>query len=109
MSDYEERRQARIDRYRERAEKARGESKALFRQSTDMASAIPLGQPIHGPADRRYRERIEAKMVQSFSALDKADYYEHLTQAAEGNTSISADDPEALAKLTKKSCQDLKV
>ncbi len=102
MSNYEERRQARIDRYRERAEKARGESKALFRQSTDMASAIPLGQPIHGPADRRCRERIEAKMVQSFSALDKADYYERRAQAAEENTSISADDPEALAKLTKK-------
>ena len=102
MNDYEERRQARIARYREKAEQARAKSSALFQQSDSMAAAIPLGQPIHGETDRRYRERIEKKRVQSFAALDKADYYERRAQAAEQNTAISADDPEAIEKLTKK-------
>ena len=102
MNDYEQRKQDRIDRYREKADKARAESHALFQQSTDMASAIPVGQPIHGAADRRYRDRIIGKMEKSFAALDKADYYERKAQAAENNTAISSDDPEAIAKLTEK-------
>ena len=102
MNDYEQRKQDRIDRYREKADKARAESHALFQQSTDMASAIPVGQPIHGAADRRYRDRIMGKMENSFAALDKADYYERRAQAAENNTAISSDDPEAIAKLTEK-------
>ena len=102
MNDYEQRKQDRIDRLREKAGKARAESHALFQQSTDMASAIPMGQPIHGPADRRYRERIIGKMEKSFSVMEKAEYYESRARAAENNTAISSDDPEAIAKLTEK-------
>lgn len=102
MSDYEDKKQARIDRYREQAERARAQSSALYRQSAQMLSAIPMGQPIHGPADRRYREKIDRKMGQSIAAADKAAYYEQKAQAAEENTAISSDDPEALAKLKEK-------
>lgn len=102
MNDYEQKKQDRIDRLRARADKARAESHALFQQSTDMASAIPVGQPIHGAADRRYRDRIMGKMEKSFAASDKADYYERRAQAAEENTAISSDDPEAIVKLTEK-------
>lgn len=102
LNDYEERKQARIDRYREKAEQAREESSALYRQSSEMASAIPMGQPVHGPADRRYRDRIGKKMDQSIAASEKSDYYEQRAQAAENNTAISSDDPEAIAKLTEK-------
>ena len=102
MNDYEQRKQDRIDRLRTRADKARAESNALFQQSTDMASAIPFGQPVHGAADRRYREKIGKKMEQSIAASDKAEYYERRAQAAESNTAISSDDPEAVAKLTEK-------
>ena len=108
MNDYEERKQARIDRLHEKADRARAESQSLFKQSTDMASAIPFGQPIHGPADRRYREKIGKKMEQSFAASDKADYYERRAEAAENNTAISSDDPEALAKLKEK-LEDLQI
>ena len=101
MNDYEQRKQDRIDRYREKADKARSESHALFQQSTDMASAIPVGQPIHGAADRRYRDRIMGK-EKSFAAMDKAEYYEQKARAAENNTAISSDDPDALEKLTVK-------
>lgn len=108
MNDYEERKQARIDRLHEKAEKARAESHSLYKQSTDMASAIPFGQPIHGPADRRYREKIGRKMDQSIAASEKAEYYERRAQAAENNTAISSDDPEALAKLKEK-LEDLQI
>ncbi len=108
MNDYEERKQARIDRLHEKAEKARAESHSLYKQSTDMASAIPFGQPVHGPADRKYRDKIGRKMDQSIAASDKADYYERRAEAAENNTAISSDDPEALAKLKEK-LEDLQI
>lgn len=108
MNDYEERKQARIDRLHEKADRARAESHSLFKQSTDMASAIPFGQPVHGPADRRYRDKIGRKMDQSIAASEKAEYYERRAQAAENNTAISSNDPEALAKLKEK-LEDLQI
>ena len=102
MNDYEQKKQDRIDRYRELADKARSESSAYYQQADKMASAIPFGQPIHGPADRRYREKIGQKMDKSIAAAGKAAYYEAKAEAAEKNTAISSDDPEAIAKLTEK-------
>lgn len=102
MNDYEEKKQARIDRYRDRAAKARQQSSDYNDQSSKMASAIPFGQPVHGPADRRYRDRIGQKMDQAIAADKKAEYYERKARAAENNNAISADDPEALEKLHDK-------
>ena len=107
MSEYEERKQARIDRYREKAEQARQESRQLSHESISMLEHIPPGQPIlvghhseQGPAGcwngqtgkwsspsprRRRRPTMSTK-----------------AEATERNTAISADDPEALTKLTKK-------
>lgn len=102
MNDYEQKKQDRIDRLRARADKARTQSDALSRQSWDMIRAIPGGQPVMSSTDARYRERAENKMRQSIAASDKADYYERRAQAAESNTTISSDDPEAVAKLTEK-------
>ena len=102
MNDYEQKKQDRIDRYRERAEKAQAESSAYYKQSHDMASAIPFGQPVHGAADRRYREKIGQKMDKSIEAANKAAYYEAKAEAAERNTAISSDDPEAITKLREK-------
>ena len=107
MSDYEDRKQARIDRYRERAEKARQESRQLSHESISMLEHIPPGQPIlvghHSErGHRKLLERSDRKMEQSITASEKADYYEHKAAAAESNTAISSDDPEALSKLTEK-------
>ena len=102
MNDYEQKKQDRIDRYRERAEKARAESSAYYKQSHDMASVIPFGQPVHGAADRRYREKIGQKMDKSIEAADKAAYYEAKAEAAERNKAISSDDPDAIEKLREK-------
>lgn len=107
MSDYEERKQARIDRYRERAEQARQESRELSRESISMLEHIPPGQPIlvghHSErGHRKLLERSDRKMEQSIAASEKAAYYEHKAEAAERNTAIFSDDPEALTKLNKK-------
>ena len=107
MNDYEERKQARIDRLHEKAEKASIESHKLWKQSGDMLSRIPEGQPYitdssSYKSDRRMREGIGKKMEQSFAAMEKAEYFERKAQAAENNTAISSDDPEALAKLKEK-------
>ena len=107
MSDYEERKQARIDRYRERAEQARQESDELSRKSFSMLEHIPPGQPIlvghHSErGHRKLLERSDRKMKQSIAASEKAAYYEHKGEAAERNTAIFSDDPEALTKLNKK-------
>lgn len=107
MSDYEERKQARIDRYRERAEQARQESRELSQESISMLERIPPGQPIlvghHSErGHRKLLERSDRKMEQSIAASEKAAYYEHKAEAAERNTAIFSDDPEALTKLNKK-------
>ena len=107
MSDYEDRKQARIDRYREKAEKARQESQQLSHESISMLEYIPPGQPIlvghHSErGHRKLLERSDRKMEQSITASEKADYYGHKAEAAERNTAISSDDPEALSKLTEK-------
>lgn len=67
-----------------------------------MLSAIPPGQPMHSVSDRHYRERMNKKMGQSVSAAEKAEYYEYKAEAAEKNTAISSDDPDAIIKLRDK-------
>ena len=107
MNDYEQRKQDRIDRYLEKAGKARAESSALSQQAHTMLSAIPPGQPMlpdhySYKSDKRYRDRIDTKMRQSVSADEKADYYERKARAAANNRAISSDDPDAVQKLQEK-------
>ena len=98
----EERQQARTDRYRELADNARKQSEQCYKQSEAMASVIPMGQPVHGQADRNYREKIWNKMGQSVKASEKADYYERKAEAAENNNAIYLDDDNAVEKLERK-------
>lgn len=107
MNDYEQRKQDRIDRYLEKAGKARAESSALSQQAHTMLSAIPLGQPMlpdhySYKSDKRYRDRIDTKMRQSISADEKANYYEGKARAAANNRAISSDAPDAAQKLQEK-------
>lgn len=107
MNDYEQRKQDRIDRYLEKAGKARAESSALSQQAHTMLSAIPPGQPMlpdhySYKSDKRYRDRIDTKMRQSISVDEKADYYEGKARAAANNRAISSDDPDAVQKLQEK-------
>lgn len=107
MNDYEAKKQARIDRYRDKADKARAESHSLYEESRHMVDAIPLGQPLlvdhySYKSDKRYRDRAFNKMSKSVEAMEKAEYYDRKAEAAENNTAISSDDPEAITKLNDK-------
>jgi hypothetical protein len=102
LNEYKQKKQNRIDRYRARADAAHAQSDSLSKQSHDMIHAIPMGQPIMSAADARYREKAGNKMRQAIAADEKAAYYERKAKAAENNTAISSDDPEAVTKLQEK-------
>lgn len=97
-----ERQGARVDRYRELASKNLRESTSAINQSIKMADVIPMGQPIHGAADRRYREKIGAKMDKGIDLSRKAEYYEQKATAAENNHSIYLEDDDAVERLQEK-------
>lgn len=100
--DYDERRQARIDRLQAGAEAAKQEANAHFQAGAEMFDAIPFGQPVHGSADRNYRERAAAKMEAGVKADERAGRLEARAEAAANNTAISSDDPNSVEKLREK-------
>ncbi len=60
LNDYEKKKQERIKRYRDRADKARAQSDALSSQAHDMLHVIPMGQTRR--ASSRSRKRIPARL-----------------------------------------------
>jgi len=107
MNDYEQKKQARIDRYRDRAEKAEKESERRFKAAHDAVKHIPFGQPIlvghHSEAGHRATlKRSHNHMDKGCEAYDKAKHYVGKAWAAENNNAISSDDPEAIDKLKEK-------
>lgn len=102
--DYEERRQARIDRLNGAAYKASKESESQYKRSHDLVKNIPLGQPniIGRSALPNLRAKSRAALEKSVSLDNKAAYYSDRAEAAESNSAISSDDPEAISKLKNK-------
>jgi hypothetical protein len=106
-SNYEERKAARIERYRKLAEKNETASEHQFNSASEMAKVIPFGQPIlvghHSEKrDRNYRGKINRLQDKAMESSSKAKYYEERAAIAESNTAISSDDPQALTKLREK-------
>ncbi len=106
-SDFEERRERRIERYHEWSEQAAQEAQSEYEVGHNMAQAIPFGQPIlvghHSEKqDRRCRGRIEGHFRASAVLQDKSAYYAARAKAAESNTAIFSDDPQAEEKLEDK-------
>lgn len=107
MSDYEEKRKRRIEKYRQRAKKHEQLSIDFDKSAKEISSFIPFGQPIlvghHSEArHRRDLDKIHNKMGKSIEHSKTAEYYHQRAIAAENNTAISSDDPEALEKLSKR-------
>ena len=105
--EYQERKQAKIDRCRELATKKGDNADALYNEAKRMSDVIPFGQPIlvghHSEGrDRNFRNRIHNKFGKSFEEQGKSDYYEKKADRLENNNSISSDDPEAVIKLKEK-------
>lgn len=106
MNAYEEKQEARRERYLEKAEQARAEASERRGRARKMGEAIPFGQPIlvghHSEkSDRAYRNRMNAHYDKAMELDKKAAYYEQKAESV-GRGGISSDDPDAIEKLTEK-------
>lgn len=104
---YEERKQEKIERYKELATKARMQSESAYEASNRAVSAIPFGQPIlvghHSESThRRAIQRSHSAMDRSLKLSDKAEYYEQKAKNLENHAMISSDDPDAIDQLKAK-------
>jgi hypothetical protein len=105
--DFHQRKQNRIVHAENQALKNEAESDQLYLRTKEMASVIPMGQPIlvghHSEKrDRNYRAKIDNTMGRSVAAGKKAEYYTEKAQSIKDNDAIFSDDPEALLKLEQK-------
>jgi hypothetical protein len=107
MSNYDQKRGARAQRYLNRAKRARNESNRAYEASNAAVEHIPLGQPIlvGHHSERRHRRAIEKShnaMRKSISLENKAKEFERRAEAALNNKAIFSDDPNAAEKLAEK-------
>ena len=106
-SDYEERRQRRIERYKIVSQKKREESDARANSNAQRILMMTPGQPIlvGHHSEKRHRRLIEKAnndIKKSIELSDKSQYYEEKARNAENNNAIYNDDPEAISKLKDK-------
>lgn len=103
---YEEKLEARRDRFLARARKAAGEASSRERTARSMMEAIPFGQPIlvghHSEKrDRAFRGRMNSNFNKAHEARQMAEGYAYAADRV-GTAGISSDDPEAIRKLKEK-------
>ena len=106
MNDYESRQEDKRQRMLEKAAKSRGEAERAHQRARQTLEAIPPGQPIlvGHHSERRHRrdlERIDRGFQKAHEAEKRAEELERRA-AAVGTGGISADDPDAIDKLTEK-------
>lgn len=107
MNNYQEKKQARIEKLNDRAIAAANKSKSYFKSSNCIIEGIPVGQPIlvghHSEkGHRRAIEKSNNYMRKGIEANKKSEELADRAEAAENNTAISSDDPEAIALLREK-------
>lgn len=107
-SDYEERRNRRIERYKELSKKAEERSNQYMSSSANKTlERIPFGQPIlsdhySAKGHRRLIERAQANIRKSIKEDDKSRFYSDRAKSAENSKVIYSDDPQAVEKLKEK-------
>lgn len=102
--DYLERQEYKKEMYQEGAEKADKRSQSHYERHRDIASVIPMGQPIliGHHSEKRHRndlKRIDNEMRKSIQESEKADYYRNKVDNIDNSKVISSDDPQAIEKL----------
>lgn len=115
MNTYEEKKQARIERYQDRADKAASRATSAYQRSNDLISGIPMGQPVlvGHHSEKRHRRALDRSwnlLGKSCEEQKKAEYWQRRAEAAEQSRDISSDDPEAIQKLKEriKDCEVLR-
>ncbi len=106
MNEYEERKQARIERLEAAADRAAARAESLFGHAHEQLRHH-TGEPIKvgHHSERRHRrdlERHDNTMRRAFEAQRAAQATQRRAEAAARNTAISSDDPDAVAKLEQK-------
>lgn len=106
---YEEKLEAKRERYAERAQQKRAEATSAYQSQKQIADMIPMGQPIlvgHHSEGRHRRDlaRIDRGMRQSIDATAAAERLE-AKAASYGTHQISSDDPAAVVKLREQLVQ----
>lgn len=106
MNRYEEKQEARRQRYEDKAEQLKAESEATLARARRLADIIPFGQPIlvghySEKRDRGFRARISRTWERGFEAAEKAKHYAQKA-ASVGTGGIASEDPEAVTKLREK-------
>lgn len=104
---YDDKQDAKKERFRIKAENLRTEAKSRFKAGDlrEEVSGIPMGQPIlvgHHSEKRHRRaiERANANIGKGIEAQKKAEHYEQKAKGV-GKAGISSDDPAAVVKLKK--------
>jgi hypothetical protein len=102
MNYYEQKQEARRERYQALAEQNREKSNQNYETSHRLGEMIPFGQPIlvGHHSERGHRsliDKINNSMRKSIELDKKADYYENRANNISNN--ISSDDPDAIDKL----------
>ena len=106
-SNFEERRQARKERYEELADQNRQQSEERYDTARSIGDCIPMGQPIlvGHHSERGHRadlKRIDNNMRKSIEHHNKAHHYEQRAQTIEHDRTIYSDDPQAIQKLKQR-------
>lgn len=105
-ANYYQKREKRIERLKKKSESLLQESSAALEQSNYMASRMQ-GEPIKvgHHSERRHRrdiEKMHGKMDKFVGLRQKAADYKDKAAAAECNTAISSDNPDAIELLEEK-------
>lgn len=106
-SNYEERKQNRIEAFQNLAAKNEELSNSAYEHSRKLADVIPFGQPIlvghHSERGHRsHLKKINSAMGKSVEAAKKAKYYEERAESLLNGTAISSDNPNAIELLRAK-------
>lgn len=106
-SDYEERKQRRIGRYKAVSQKAKEEADARYNSTANRILMMTPGQPIlvdHYSARkaRRLHEQADKDIRKSIELSKKSQYYDERAKNAENSNVIYNDDPNAIPKLKDK-------
>lgn len=106
-SNFEERKQNRLEAYQRLAEKNEQISDSSYATAKQIGSFIPFGQPIlvGHHSEKRHRSdlnKIDNAMRKSIEADKKAEYYAQRAKHIENSNAISSDDPNCIEKLETK-------
>lgn len=106
-SNFEERKENRLEAFQRLASSNEKLSFSSWEHSNKLADMIPFGQPIlvrhHSEKGHRaHIKKIDNAMRKSVEASRKAEYYAERANAIENSNAISSDDPNCIEKLETK-------